>query len=108
MKNYDKNIEEGLKIEPDFKLGIDFKDQVVKMIRKKERIAQRKFLALIFIGVIIMFGVGIGFVIYLAGVEAFAILDQIVPLAVIVGGLVAVIQYLDKKLIKDKMFKQLA
>lgn len=108
MKNFDKIVEDGLKIEPDFKLGLDFKDRVSKLIRKRERISQRKFYMLIAFGVIAMFGAGLGVVLYFAELSAFAELGKIVPLAVLIGSLVAGIQYLDKKLVKDKMFKQLA
>ncbi len=108
MKNFDKIVEDGLRMETDFKLGLDFKDKVVKLIRKRERISQRKFYLMIALGMITIVGSGLGVVLYFADFQAFASLGQIVPLAVLVGSLVAGIQYLDKKLVKDKMFKQLA
>ncbi len=107
-KNIDQIIEDALKIEPKFNLGADFKDRVTKMIRKKERKIQRKLYLLISIGVIMIFGAGIALVQYFGNIEALYQFDQLVPLAVIVGGLVAIIQYLDKRLVKDKSFKQLA
>ncbi|MEP1095536.1 MAG: hypothetical protein ABJG78_10520 [Cyclobacteriaceae bacterium] len=108
MKNFETIIEEGLKMEPQFKLGLDFKDRVTKLIRKRERVSQRKFYMLIAFGIVAMFGAGFGVVLYFADLAAFADLGKIVPLAVLIGGLVAGIQFLDKKLVKDKMFKQLA
>ncbi len=108
MKNFDKIVEDGLRMEPDFKLGLDFKDRVSKLIRSRERISQRKFYLLIVLGMVGIVGAGLGVVLYFADLQAFASLGQIVPLAVLVGALVAGIQYLDKKLVKDKMFKQLA
>ncbi len=108
MKNFDKIVEDGLKMETDFKLGLEFKDKVVKLIRKRERVSQRKFYFLIVFGMITIVGSGLGVVLYFAELQSFESLRQIVPLAVLVGSLVAGIQYLDKKLVKDKMFKQLA
>lgn len=108
MKNFDEIVENGLKIEPDFKLGLDFKDRVTKLIRRRERISQRKFYALIALGMVGIFGVGLGVVLYFSELKAFAEFGKLVPLAVLIGGLVAGIQYLDKKLVKDKVFRQLA
>ncbi|MEP5612885.1 MAG: hypothetical protein ABJP45_11575 [Cyclobacteriaceae bacterium] len=108
MKNFEKIIDDGLKMEPDFKLKLDFKDRVTKLIRKRERLSQRKFYLLIALGMIVVFGTGLGIAFYFVGLQSFADVGKIVPLAVLIGAIVAGIQYFDKKLVKDKMFKQLA
>ena len=106
-KNIDQIIEDALKIEPKFKLGLDFKDRVTKMIWKKERRTQRKLYLLISVGVVFMFGAGIVLIQYFGNLESFSKFNQVVPLAITLGVLVVVIQYLDKRFVKDKLFKQL-
>ncbi len=108
MKDFDKIVEDGLKMETNFKLGLDFKDKVVKLIRRRERISQRKFYFLIALGMVAIVGSGLAVVLYFTDIQSFESFKQIVPLAVLIGSMVAGIQYLDKKLVKDKMFKQLA
>ena len=71
MKNYDKIIEDGLKLEPDFKLGIDFKDQVAKLIRNRERLTQRKFYMLISLGTLVILGAGIGLMLFFGQLEVY-------------------------------------
>ena len=105
-KNLDKVIEDALKIAPTFQLGGDFKDRVTRLIRKNERRTQRKFYLLISMGVLLMFGVGLGMLEYFESMGVLSHLNQIVPVAVLLGGLVVMIQYLDKKLVKEKFFKQ--
>ncbi len=106
-KNIDQIVEEALRQEPEFKLGLDFKDRVVKAIRRNEIKSQRRFYVLITVGVVLMLGLGLGLMAYFGSLQAFAGKSQLVPIAVIAGGVVVLIQYLDKKLVKDKMFKQL-
>ena len=106
-KNIDQLIDDALKSEPNFNLGADFRDRVVKTIRKNERRSQRKLYVLISLGVLGIFGVGLGLVSYLGIQELFSGMGQLAPLAVLIGGAVVVIQYLDKKLVKDRLFKQL-
>lgn len=106
-KNIDQIIEEAFKVEPQFKLGADFKDLVTKMIKRKERRSQRRFYLLISFGVVVMFGVGAALIQYFGSLKSLSQFDQIVPFAIMIGGLIAVIQYLDKKLVKDKFLKQL-
>lgn len=106
-KNIEELIEEALSIET-FTLGADFKDRVCKVIRKKERSAQRKLYLLISLGVLVLFAAGIGLIQYFGDLQSLSKFDQIIPFAVMIGGLVALIQYLDKRLVKDRFFKQLA
>lgn len=107
-KNFDQLIEEALSTEPAFKLGSDFKDRVVKLIRRKERKAQQKLYVLIALGTLLIFGAGFAVVMLFADLEMLSSLGQLTPLAAVIGGLVVLIQYLDKKLVKDRFFKQLA
>lgn len=106
-KNIDQIIEEAFKTEPTFELGAGFKDRVSKMIKRKELKSQRKFYFFISLGVVMMFAAGAALVQYFGSIKSLSQFDQIVPFAIMVGGLIAVIQYLDKKLVKDKYIKQL-
>lgn len=107
-KNVDQIIEEALKVEPQFELGVDFKDRVTKMIKKKERRSQRRLYLLISLGVLVMFGAGAALIQYFGDFKSLSQFDQMGPFAIMIGGLIVVIQYLDKKLVKDKFIKQLA
>ncbi|MEQ9404021.1 MAG: hypothetical protein RIM99_10570 [Cyclobacteriaceae bacterium] len=107
-KNIEELIEEGLKSEPVFQLKADFRDRVVRMIKKKEQKAQRRFYLLITAGVVLLLGAGAGILQYFGGAGSLSGYDQFIPYAVMFGGLVVLVQYLDKKLVKDKFFKQLA
>lgn len=105
----EKLIDEALKSEPSFELRKDFKDRVVKAIRKKEQAFQRRLYGWMLIGTLIIFGFGYATIAYFlpSALNSFSsingISDQLIPGAVLVGVVVLVIQYLDKRLIKEKM-----
>ncbi len=107
----EKLIDEALKAEPAFQLRKDFKDRVVQAIRKKEKASQRRLYIWMALGTLVIFGFGYGTIaIFLPSVlESFGSMSkgttQLVPVAVLIGLLVLVIQYLDKRLIKDKMLQ---
>lgn len=106
MKKVDELIDQVLKTEPTFKLSDGFKERVLKSIRKKDRRSQRILFALMGLGVIIIFGFGVSLLAYFQNLEALSSFKNIVPIAVLIGGVVAMIQYLDNKLVKKKMFTQ--
>lgn len=101
----EKWIEEALKAEPTFQLRGDFRDRVVKVIRSQERKSQRRFYFYLAFGLIFMIGTGLGLILfYFPGVfSGTSEVAKLLPLAVLVGLLLVVVQYLDQKLVKDKM-----
>ena len=104
-------VDQALKSAPTYRLSDGFKDQVVKMIRKKERTSQRKFYFLLTFGVLSF--VIIGFILLVHyfptlitgsnNVLGIKEINRSIPFAILIGIAIAVIQYLDKKLVKDKM-----
>ena len=109
-RDIDQIIDEVLKIEPDFKLRKDFSDGVIKRLRKIEAASQRKLYFLIALGTLFIFGSGIALLAFFlpeSWVESFRLqgVDQIVPMAVVIGLVVGLIQYLDKVLVKDRMLR---
>ena len=107
-EDFEKIVEEGLRREPGFKLGLDFKDRVAKAIRRKEKISQRRFYVLILVGVILLFSAGVGVMAYFGQLESFKQLGSVAPLAVVIGGMVVAVQWLDKKLVKDKLIQEVS
>lgn len=107
-KRIEQLIDEALKKEPTFQLRKDFKDRVIQSIRKKEKANQRKLYLWMAMGTLIIIGLGYGIISYflptmLESFKGFNGSNQIIPLGVLVGIITIVIQYLDKRLVKDKM-----
>ena len=107
----EKVLDQALKSAPTYQLSNDFKDQVIKMIRKKERASQRKFYFLLTFGVLSFVSLGFALMVYyfpsllfgsndVAGIKE---INKSIPFAILIGIAIAVIQYLDKKLVKDRM-----
>lgn len=102
-------IDQALKSEPAFKLRKDFNDRVVKAISKREKASQRKLYLWMALGTAVIIGFGIGIIAlyiptmvdYFQNVEGG--MDQVVPVAVMIGLVVLIVQYLDKRLVKDKL-----
>ncbi|WP_420318610.1 hypothetical protein [Ekhidna sp.] len=108
MKKIEELIEEALRTEPSFQLKSDFKDRVIKAIRRREKRSQRRLYLWMALGTLVIFGFGYATIAYFmpSVLNTFQTLkggNQIVPLAVLIGVTVVLIQYLDKRLIKDKM-----
>lgn len=108
MKKIEKLIEDALSAETSFKLNQDFKNKVVQAIRKKERRAQRRIYLWMAFGILFMFFMGYGslrfyFPDLLQNINQGQELNSLVPIAVIVGILVVIIQFLDQRLVKDQM-----
>ncbi|WP_421765172.1 hypothetical protein [Ekhidna sp.] len=107
----EKLIDEVLKSEPSFELSKDFKDQVIVAIRKKERAVQRRLYSWMLMGTLVIFGFGYATISYfLPSVleslgSANSLSDKLIPGAVLVCVAVLVIQYLDKRLVKERMLK---
>ena len=101
----EKWIDEALKSEPSFKIRSDFSDRIVKAIRKQEQRSARKLYFLMAIGMLGMFGIGYATLSYFlpSALSSFSRVGSVVPYAIILGILIAVIQYLDKKLVKDRL-----
>lgn len=101
----DKWIDEALKTEPSFKLRGDFRDRVVATIRKKEQQNQKSFYFWMILGILSICVFGYGVVTYFTPTlfEGLGDMSQIMPIAIVVGVVMALIQFLDKKLIKDRM-----
>ena len=106
MKRIEELIDQTLKTEPSFTIKNDFRDRVLKTIRRKEKISQRKLYVLMALGVVVMFGFGFAILAYFQNLEALNSFKNIVPIAVMIGGIVAIVQYLDNKLVKKKMLTQ--
>lgn len=108
-KRIEELIDEALKTEPSFQLRKDFKDRVVHAIRKKEKASQRRLYLWMALGTIVIFGFGYGTIAYFMPTVlenfggAINSLENVVPLGVLAGVIVFIIQYLDKKLVKDRM-----
>lgn len=102
-------IDEVLKTEPEFQLRKDFKDRVLQVIRKQEKATQRKLFFWMALGTLVILGFGYATIAYfLPGTfESFNGFDdgvsKSIPLAVLLGVLIAAVQYLDKRLVKNKM-----
>lgn len=106
MKKIEELIDQTLQTEPSFTIKSDFRDRVLKTIRRKEKLSQRKLYVLMALGIVVMFGFGLAILAYFQNLEALSTFKNIVPIAVMIGGVVAIIQYLDNKLVKKKMFAQ--
>lgn len=109
-KNIDQIVDDILQSEPDFQLRRDFSDRVIQRLRKMEVANQRKFFFWISLGTLAIFGFGVAVFAFFVPAEWIASLrmngmDQVIPLAVVIGVVVGIIQYLDKKLVKDKMLR---
>ena len=107
--NIDHLIDEALKTEPYFNLRKDFKDRVVKAIRRQERISQRKLYSWMVLGTVVIVGLGYATISYFLP-NTFEVLGKanqgisgLTPLAILIGVLVIFIQYLDKRLVKNKL-----
>lgn len=109
MKDIEKIMDEALRTEPSFQLRKDFKDRVVSMIRKKEKASQRRLYIWMALGTVVIFAFGYAAIAYFMPTlfqnlkGASDGISQLVPLAVLIGVILTVIQYLDKRLVKDKM-----
>jgi len=108
----DKMIDKALRSEPSFELSQNFKQHVVEVIRRKEKSRQRRLYFWIALGVITICGFGYGVISYfmpsffneLEMSQGFEKLNRFIPLAILTGVIISIIQYLDKKLIKDRFF----
>ncbi|WP_425391147.1 hypothetical protein [Ekhidna sp.] len=108
MKRIEDIIDEALKTEPTFQLSRDFKDRIIQTVRKKERSSQRKLYLWMALGTLVIIGFGYATIAYfmpstLESFESIKTGNKVVPLAVLAGLLIVVIQYLDKRLVKDKI-----
>lgn len=107
----EKLIDQALKEEPTFKLRNDFKDRVVKIIKRKERIAQRHMYVWIALGSLVILGFGYGILLYFLPhvlehlTTAHSGVGSIIPFGIVGGILISIVQFLDKKLVKDKMLR---
>lgn len=105
-------IEQALRSEPDFKLNQDFKNRTFKAIRRNESKYQKRMYFLIAIGSLIMGFIGYGTISYFMPevLKSFSVnnsyenVNTLIPISVLVGVMLVVIQFLDKKLIKDQYF----
>lgn len=100
-------IEEVLREKPSYDLSKDYKDRILRQIKKKEQLSQLK-LNFLFIGIaVISICTGLGMIFAFKINTLFNGLEQVVPMAVLIGLIAILIQYLDKKLVKDKLYKNL-
>lgn len=102
----DQLIESALGSEPEFKLKADFKDQVVRVIKKREQNRQRKFYLFLGLSTFLMTAIGIVFTINYIKIASIEVQNSFLPLAISLGLMLVVFQYLDKRLVKDRFFKQ--
>ncbi|WP_424961261.1 hypothetical protein [Ekhidna sp.] len=108
-KQIEDLIDEALKTEPSFQLRKDFKDRVLQVIKRKEKASQRRLYLWMALGTLVIFGFGYATIAYFMPtvLESFGgvtnTLEQIIPLGILAGVIIFAIQYLDKKLVKDRM-----
>ncbi|MEO9485577.1 MAG: hypothetical protein ABJG47_19105 [Ekhidna sp.] len=108
-QDIEKIIDEALKSEPAFMLRKDFKDRVVQIIKKQEKASQKRLYFWMAIGILTIFGFGFATIAYFLPTifEQFGKMNQsvsgLVPLAVLIGVLVTLVQFLDKRFVKNKL-----
>lgn len=108
-QDLEKLIDQALKTEPSFSLRKDFKDRVLHAVKKQEKASQRKLYLWMALGTLVIIAFGYGTIAYFlpSTLESFSVLPDgtsgLIPLAVLIGLLVTVAQYLDKLLVKNKM-----
>ncbi|MBC6426947.1 MAG: hypothetical protein GDA51_10895 [Ekhidna sp.] len=109
-KEVEELIEKCLRTAPPYELNHGFSARVLKTIRRKERRNQQKLFIFVTIGFLCMLLTGFGLIslsypTLLSGEgvsDLFIQFNKIVPFAIILGLLIAGVQYLDKKLVKEK------
>ena len=108
-KDIDHIVEEALRTEPPFRLNSDFKHKTLKAIRKMEARSQKRLFVLIGVGSILMVLMGVGTIAYFlpelldfGALRSTQGIDSLVPIAILIGIMLVVIQFLDKRLIKDR------
>ena len=111
-KQVENIIEKALREEPSFQLRKGFADRMVLLVRKKERASQRKIYFWIALGSMFIVGAGVGILIYyfptfyqlVSSGQGFT---GMIPIAVLIGILIVVIEFIDKKLVRDKIISSL-
>ncbi|GAB4244534.1 MAG: hypothetical protein Tsb0034_22750 [Ekhidna sp.] len=101
----EKWIDEALRTEPSYKVRGDFRDKVVKAIRRKEQKDQRSIYFWMTFGLLVFCAAGYVSLTYFFPTmfQGFGQLRQITPIAILIGVLIVTVQYLDKKLVKDRL-----
>ncbi len=108
-ENIEQLIDQALKTEPSFQLRKDFKDRVIHAIKKQEKVSQRKLFLWMALGTLVIVGFGYSTIAYFlpSVLENLKNIDEgvsgLIPLAVLIGLLVTLVQYLDKRLVKSKI-----
>ncbi len=107
-KDIEEVIESALRTEPGFKLTTDFSHKVIKAIRARERRSQRKIYLWMILGILFLCGSGATILLLyfpglISALSSESQVNNLVPLAILIGVLVVFVQYLDKKLIKDRL-----
>jgi len=107
LNKLDNIIDEALRKDPEIKIEPAYRDKVIYQIRKNKSKANFKQYLLISIITCILGGLGVGMIFMFKIQLAIQELGQIIPMAVLFGAILVVFQYLDKKLIKDKLINRL-
>ncbi len=87
---------------PDFRLSEDFIGNVISRLEKLERVKRRNFYTLMFGGVFALITGFVAIMVYSFGFESMARFQNITMWGVIIGVMVAIIQFLDQSLIKKR------
>ena len=110
MKNkIEELIDEALRTEPTIQLRKDFKDRVIRAIRKQEKVNQRKLYFWMALGTLVIIGFGYATIAYFMPTVLESLqftnngTSSLIPLAVLIGVLIVLVQYLDNRLIKNKL-----
>jgi len=103
LSKIDQIVEEAIRIEPMMEIEASFKDEVINRIRKNKRKEIIKVYALIFLVIIFLVGIGMGMLLFFKVQIAVKEIGPIIPIAVLLGAMIVLIQYLDKKLLKDRL-----
>ena len=103
-------IDEALKKEPEFRLEEGFEDRVLKKMRQRESKKQWKLYVFMAVAMVMMLGYGLSSLTAIVDFNASLVnnISQFVPLAAMIGCLVVVVQWIDNKLIKDRVLKRMA
>lgn len=103
-------IEEALRKAPDFELEEGFEDRVIKRIHKKETRKQWGIYIFMAFATLTMLGYGYASIVPYLDFNAsiFNNVSQFVPIAALLGCVIVVIQWMDRKLVKDRMLRKIA
>lgn len=94
-----------MKSEPDFRLSERFSAQVLTKILRKERATVLRNNMLLALGIILFLGISFAALVYFMEARQVSFVVSLAPWILLISGAVAIIQFLDAKLIKHRLLK---